>query len=244
MSFANDSGNPYQSFGVIAADAAVDERVDFIRKTYLHLGGAIAAFAAIETVLINSPLAPAMTLAIFSTGYGWFIMLGGFMLVSWIANSWANSSTSVGMQYAGLSLYVVAEAIIFVPLLYMAHLYGTEVGANVIGTSALITAVLFGGLTAIVFTTKADFSFLRTALMLAGVAAMGFVLCSMLFGFNLGTIFTVAMIVFACGYILYYTSNVLHHYRIGQHVAASLALFASVALLLYYVVMLVMGSRD
>jgi FtsH-binding integral membrane protein len=80
--------------------------------------------------------------------------------------------------------------------------------------------------------------------MLAGIAAMGFIFCSMLFGFNLGTIFTVAMIVFACGYILYYTSNVLHHYRIGQHVAASLALFAAVALLLYYVVMLVMGSRD
>ena len=39
------------------------------------------------------------------------------------------------------------------------------------------------------------------------------------------------MIVLACGYILYHTSNILHQYRIGQHVAASLALFASVALL-------------
>ena len=37
----------------------------------------------------------------------------------------------------------------------------------------------------------------------------------------------------AAGYILYDTSNVLHHYRTDQHVAASLALFASVALLFY-----------
>ena len=58
--------------------------------------------------------------------------------------------------------------------------------------------------------------------------------------------FSAAMIVFACGWILYDTSNVLHHYRIGQHVAASLALFASVALLFWYVLRLVMAltSRD
>ena len=55
-----------------------------------------------------------------------------------------------------------------------------------------------------------------------------------------------AMIGFACGYILYDTSNILHHYRTDQHVAASLALFASVALLFWYVLRLLMAlsSRD
>jgi FtsH-binding integral membrane protein len=39
---------------------------------------------------------------------------------------------------------------------------------------------------------------------------------------------------------------VLHHYRVGQHVAASLALFASVALLFWYILQLLMSltSRD
>jgi hypothetical protein len=45
----------------------------------------------------------------------------------------------------------------------------------------------------------------------------------------------------ASGYILYDTSNVLHHYRIGQHVAASLALFAAVALMFWYMIQLVMS---
>jgi FtsH-binding integral membrane protein len=82
--------------------------------------------------------------------------------------------------------------------------------------------------------------------MAVGFAALGLVLCGWLFGFSLGLWFTGAMILFACGYILYDTSNVLHHYRIGQHVAASLALFASVALLFWYVLRLLMAlsNRD
>ena len=73
---------------------------------------------------------------------------------------------------------------------------------------------------------------------------MGFILVAMFFQFALGPIFIYAMIALACGYILYDTSNVLHHYRIGQHVAASLALFASVALLFWYLVQLFMSRRD
>ena len=63
---------------------------------------------------------------------------------------------------------------------------------------------------------------------------------------HLGIWFSVAMVVFACAYILYDTSNVMHHYRPGQHVAASLALFASVTLLLWYVIRILisLSSRD
>ena len=68
-------------------------------------------------------------------------------------------------------------------------------------------------------------------------------MCSILFGFNLGNLFAGVMIALAAAYILYYTSNVLHHYRLDQYVAASLALFAAVALLFWYVLQLFM-SRD
>jgi hypothetical protein len=75
------------------------------------------------------------------------------------------------------------------------------------------------------------------------IAAMALIVLGILFGFSLGIWFVWAMIVAACGYILYYTSNVLHHYRTDQHVAAALALFASVALLFWYVIQIFM-SRD
>jgi FtsH-binding integral membrane protein len=243
MSYAE---NPYRSpaaWGNIAAQADVDERVGFIRKTYAHLGGAVFAFAAIEAALLNSPAAEALLSLMGAGPYNWLIVLAAFIGVSYLANYWAQSATSVGMQYLGLSLYVVAEAVIFCPLLYMASTFG---GADVIPIAGIITLVLFTGLTLIVFLTRADFSFLRIGLGIAGFAAVGLVICSIIFGFSLGLIFSAAMIVFACGWILYDTSNVLHHYRIGQHVAASLALFASVALLFWYVVRLVMAlsSRD
>jgi len=237
MSYAD---NPYQApLGTFAAQAAVDERADFITKTYLHLAGAVCAFAAIEAVLLNLPGIEGLVGLMFGTQYSWLIVLGAFMVVSWIANSWAQSATSLGMQYAGLTLYVVAEAVIFVPILYMAR----QMDPGIIPAAGITTVVLFGALTAVVFITRKDFSFLRTVLMFGGIAAMGLIVVAIVAGFSLGPIFTYAMIALACGYILYYTSNVLHHYRIGQHVAASLALFAAVALLLWYILQLFMSRR-
>ena len=172
--------------------------------------------------------------------YSWLIVLGLFMFVSWIANSWASSATSPTLQYAGLGLYVIANAVIFVPLLYLA----TELDDRIIPTAGISTLGLFAALTAVVFVTRKDFSWMRSILFFSGFAALGLVAFSLIFGFALGPIFTVVMIVFACCYILYDTSNVLHHYHIGQHVAAALALFASVALLFWYIVQLFMSARD
>jgi len=240
MSYA---GNPYEAprFS-FAAEAAESERASFIAKTYLHLAGAVAAFVAIEAVILGMfpQVAESITRTLLGTQFGWLIVLGAFMVVSWIANSWANSDSSVGMQYMGLSLYVVAEAIIFVPLLWYAY----TLHPNALWEAALATIALFGALTAFVFVTKKDFSFLRGILVVASMGAMLIIVISVITGaFAFWTVFVVGMIALACGYILYSTSNVLHHYRIGQHVAASLALFAAVALLFWYILQLFM-SRD
>jgi hypothetical protein len=172
--------------------------------------------------------------------FGWLLFLGMFMVVSWVANSWAHSSTSSGVQYAGLGLYVVAEAIIFSPLLTIAALKDPAIPL----TAGVTTLCLFGVLTSVVFVTRKDFSFLGTFLTLGMFAAIALIVVSIVCQFALGPIFTVVMIALACGYILYYTSNVLHHYHSSQHVAASLTLFASVALLLWYVVQMFMYSSD
>ena len=59
----------------------------------------------------------------------------------------------------------------------------------------------------------------------------------------IGLLFSGAMVVLAGGYTLYYTSNVLHHYRTDQHVAASLALFSAVALMFWYILRIFMSRR-
>ncbi len=246
MSFADQ--NPYAvSFdtNAFAAAASESERTTFIRRTYAHLAGAVFAFVAIELVIFN--MVPQETLTALTRwmlgGWRWLIVLGGFMVVSMVADRSARNATSLGMQYGGLALYVVCEAVIFIPILLLAQHYGRAHGENIIATAGVMTAVVFGGLTALVFITRADFSWLGRYLGLAGFAILGFIVCSILFDLQLGNLFAGLMVAFAAGYILYYTSNIMHHYRLDQHVAASLALFASVALLFWYILQLFM-SRD
>lgn len=237
MSYAeNPSQAPQYNF---AAYAAEEERASFIAKTYAHLAGAIFAFVVLEAVILHIPGVESLVDTMIGGKYSWLIVLGLFMVVSWLANSWAMSAVSPGVQYMGLGLYVVAEAIIFTPILFIA----SRIDSMIIPTAAFATLILFAVLTFVVFVTRKDFSFLRSILMFGGIAALGLIVCAILFQFDLGPIFTYAMIALACGYILYDTSNVLHHYRIGQHVAAALALFAAVALLFWYILRLVMASR-
>ena len=224
----------------IAAEATSAARLAFIRKTYAHLTAAVFAFVAIEAILFNTPIAQTLIPSLFS-GYGYLIVFVAFIFVSYLAQRWAQSATSVRTQYMGLGLYVVAESIIFLPILYIANLRG---GANIILTAALLTLLLFTALTVTVFVTRKDFSFLRAALGIGSIAALGIMVLGIIFGFNLGLGFVAAMLCLACGYVLYDTSNVLHHYRVGQHVAASLALFASIALMFWYVLRLLMILQD
>lgn len=240
------ANTPYAQFGDVAINAPADARRVFIQKTYMHLMLAVYAFVAFEWLFFSLGLEQPALQFLGTSRFAWLIVLGGFMGVSYLANSWAISSTSRGMQYAGLSLYVVAQALIFVPLLAIArlqtiHVQGTAIG--VIPAAAITTLVIFGGLTAFVFITKQDFSFLGAFLGLAGFAALALIAVAVIFGLNVGIWFVWAMVVLASGYILYDTSNVLYRYRTDQYVAASLALFASVALLFWYVLQLFM-RRD
>lgn len=235
--------NTYEStFGNnSAANALPEERARFIRKTYLHLAAAILAFIVLEAFLFASGAAYAI-ISVLSIGgsMSWLIVLGAFMGVSWLANSWANSQTSKPMQYVGLALYIVAEAIIFVPLMFIAASYG---GGDVIIKAGIVSLGLFLGISSVVFLTRSDFSFLGPILAIGGFVALGFIVASILFGFSLGSVFAFIMVAFAGTAILYETSNVMHRYQPTQHVAASLTLFAAIALLFWYVLS-IFTSRD
>ena len=236
----NSSFNPY-AVGPVA-EAPLETRTDFVRKTYTHLAGAIGVFAALEWVLLQIIPAHSVLGLLQSSPYSWLMVLGAFMAVSWIANKWANGGASKTMQYAGLGLYVVAEAVIFLPMLMMATLYDPAA----IGKAGVVTGFMVLGLTAIAFTTKKDFSFLGGMLKIGFLIALGVIIASVFMpglASGMGLWFSLIMIVLASGSILYNTSQIMYHYAPGQHVAASLSLFASVALLFWYVLRLFM-SRD
>jgi len=234
----NDSFNPYAVRPV--AEAPLETRTDFVRKTYTHLAGAIGVFALIETFLIQAGFGNLALQMLDKGKFSWLIVLGAFMGVSWMANKMAYSGASKGSQYAGLAIYTLAEAVIFLPIISVAMV---TVGPAVIGQAAVVTGALVLGLTAIAFTTKKDFTFLGGVLKIGFFIAIGLVVASIFMGFSLGIWFSGAMVLFAAGSILYNTSAIMYHYAPGQHVAASLSLFASVALLFWYVLRIFM-SRD
>ena len=225
------------SRGNVVSNASPETRSAFIWRTYSHVAMAILGFTAIESYLFSSGMAEQIAMTML--GFNWLLILGAFMLVGWGATHVAHTVESQGLQYAALAAYVVVQAIIFVPMLYIAQM--TQPG--VIESAAGVTLLGVGALTAVVFVTKKDFSFLRGILTWAFVLALVAIVAGVLFGFQLGTWFSVAMIGFAGAAVLYDTSNVLHHYPEDRHVAASLQLFASIAMMFWYVLRLFM-SRD
>jgi FtsH-binding integral membrane protein len=237
------------------ATVGVSDRVRFIRATYVHLLGAILAFAGLLYVLMTNDTVFAKVsypLIKFALGgrWNWLIVLGAFMAASWVADYWASHSTSRAMQYVGLGIYVVAEALIFVPLLAIVAMTTYKILArgghepHIIRDAAFTTLAIFGALTASVLISKKDFSWMRSGLAMLSAAAMMLVVLSVVFGFSLGIVFSIAMVVLAAGYILYQTSQVLAHYDPRQHVAAALALFSSVALMFWYIIRIFLRMRQ
>lgn len=239
MSSSNQP-NPFvgSSSDSFLTQSSPDERVLFIRQTYTHVAGAWLVFFLIECLILPLPITRTFTELVLTIPYGWLAVLGGFMGVAWMARVLVNGGLSQPMQYLGLGLYVVAEAIVFAPLLIITLAIA---GPQLLVNAVLLSGALFAGLTATVFITKKDFSFLRSALTVAGVVSLGLIVCSIVFGFSLGLIFSAGMIVVAGGAILYDTSRILHEHKPGEHVAAALELFASMALLLWYVIRLLLA---
>jgi FtsH-binding integral membrane protein len=218
------------------SELSVEDRSSFIWKCYAHVVGAILAFAAIEVYLFTSGISAAIARPMLQN---WWMVFGAFILGGWGATHVAHRVASVQAQYAAFAVFIVLEALIFAPLLYVAYM--KEPG--IIDSAAGVTVLGCVGLIATAMITRKDFSFLRGLLTWVFILAMVAIVGSFIFGFQLGTWFSVAMIGFAGAAVLYDTSNIMHHYPQDKYVAASMQLFASIALMFWYVLQLFM-SRD
>jgi FtsH-binding integral membrane protein len=225
--------------------ATLDEtaRSTFIIRVYQHLFAALLAFVAFEALLINLGIAEAMWNAISDSGAAWLLILGGFMVVSWLATNAAHDILNPSRQYAGLFGLAAAEAVIFAPLLH--YFFNEQPGGSAtVASAAVITAFGFAGLTAVALTTRHDLSFLRPLIMWGFVSALVLIVAAVLFGLELGVWFSVAMIVLAGGAILYQTQTILRRYPSEAYVGAAVQLFASVMTLFWYVLRLLGQVRS
>jgi len=218
------------------ATASVEERSQFIWKVYAHVVGGILALVAIEAYILTS----GMVNGLISLMYGspiltFFAFVGSTMA----AQSVARSAQSTTVQYAAFAAYVGIFAVFIAPAIYYAEMKQP----GVVDSAAGVTILGAVGLIATAMITRKDFSFLRGILVWGGILAIVGIIGSFIFGYAMGTWFSLAMIGFAGAAVLYDTSNILHHYPKDKYVAASLELFASIALMFWYVLRLFM-SRD
>ena len=215
---------------------AADEQT-FLRNTYQHLMGAVIAFIGVEVLLFKSGIAALLAPIMVSN---WLIVLGGFMLLGWLTGYFANKKSSPSMQYVEMGVTILLQALIFIPLLVYAVYFSDP---SVLSSAVAVTMVVLGGMTAIVAYSGKDFSFMGPFLGVIGIAAFLAIVGSVIFGVTLGFYFSLGMAVFAAAAVLYETSKIKYEYERDQHVAAATRLFASVALLFYYVLMTFV-SRD
>ncbi len=215
---------------VLVAHSTDVEKASFYKKTYLHVAFAILAFIGVETLLLKT-VPEEWIYMMFAQKYAWLLIIGVFWLASFLASKWSLSQ-SKSTQYFGLAFYVVLEAIIFLPLIYIAVI---QSGGQVIFQAATLTIAMFAGISAIAFTSKRDFSFLRNIIVIGGFLALGLIVGGIAFGFNLGLWFSVGMVILASATILYQTSKLKDSYSTDQYVGASLQLFASIMLLFWYI---------
>ena len=216
------------------------QRADFYKKTYLHVAIAFLAFILLEYVLLSIPAVVSLGFKM-TQGWTWLLVIGAFSLVTNYAEKLAAKNTDKRTQYLGFGLAVFAQAFIFVPLISIALMMGG--GETMLQQAFLVTLFLFVALTAVVFITGKDFSFLKTAITVGSIVALGIIIAGIAFGFNLGLVFSGFMVLLAAGAILYQTSNLIHRYSTDQYVVASLGLFASFMLMLWYILQFFM-SRD
>lgn len=223
----------------LVAHSSEVEKADFYRKTYLHVALSILAFIGVETILLKT--VPVELIAMmFGQKYTWLLIIGVFWLASILANKWSLAQ-SRSTQYMGLGFYILLEAVIFLPLIYIAV---NSAGVNVIFQAAMLTISMFAGLSLVAFTSKKDFSFLRNVIVIGGFIALGLIVAGAIFGFNLGLWFSVGMVLLASASILYETSKLKNTYTTEQYVGASLQLFASIMLLFWYILRILMSRRS
>ena len=229
----------------IVADAPAADRAAFFRRTYGLVAASFAAFVLALYGFYVSGIADTFMRAIAGIG-SWGIL--GVMVLFWLgttaAQSLAFNRASRTAQYAGLGIYVLLQALIFVPLIYYTAIVTKGNPGEILIPACWATGALVVALTAVVFMTNLDFSFLKVAIVIGSICALGIVIVSLFAGWTLGTWFSIAMIILMATVILYQTNEIKNTMETDQHVAAAFVLFSSFVTLLFYVIRLFAGRRE
>jgi FtsH-binding integral membrane protein len=223
-----------------AIHAAVDERLGFLRRTYAFLLMEICLVAVVTSFVLKSPTLMA-NVAIPMALNPLFYLLA-FFGVSFVSRSLVHGQRSKSAQYAGAGVWVIFLGLLMAPFAYLIH---AQTGSYaILGQAFLMTAGVFGGLTAYVMVSRKDFSFMGGALSIITAIAFFGSFAFLMFGGGGGIGYNLIWVVILGAWVLYDTSKILHRRAVNEHVAASVDLLVDFVYLLIHIAMILMRSRD
>ena len=238
----------------VVADAAPSERAAFYRRTYLTVAAAFALFGALLWASFAIPVGGAplafhyakMIVSMYDVMGGWatLVVLGVFWLGITVAQSAVYARASRPVQLTGFLAYILLQVALFIPLIWMVIAKTEGAPAQILLPACAVTGALVLGLTVAAFVTQADFSFLRTVLVVGSFGALGIVVVAAVMGTGLGMWFSLAMIALMATAVLYQTWQVRTQYSTDMHLEAGFALFAAFVTLLFYVIRLFLQRRE
>ena len=224
-------GYPITSGYVSHAPAEV--RADFIRKVYTMFFISVLVTLGVGAFCALPEVAPVML------GLRLVLLIAG--LVCFIGMWFARRTT--GLNIALLYLFAAIEGALLGPLMPLIN----QVAPGVPATAAWLTGGVFAGLTAYVFQSRRDFSFLGgmlwgalLALLIAGI--LFFIIGST----ALYTLYCVAGVLIFCGYILYDTSQIIHHLEPDEAIVGAIELYLDILNLFIFLLRLlsIFNSSD
>ncbi len=208
-------GGAWGSFGAeTAARAGLDERMGFVRKVYALFFA--ATLFAIGGVAVGVSYRPLLVFAFEHPYVMFFAMLGGVMSAQAVRHV-------PGVNLAALFGFTALTGVVISPLIAVY----TRLNPASILQAGVLTVAIFGGLTAYVFVSKKDFSFMRgmvvTGLIVVFAASLlnFFIVGSSAFAFAISC---AALLLFS-GFVLYDTSNIIRRYPTNEYVAGALDLY-------------------
>jgi FtsH-binding integral membrane protein len=202
------------SYGVeSAAQASVSERMGFIRKVYALFFA--ATLFAIGGVLLGLSYDPLLQFAYEHPFIMFFVMIGGVMGAQAVRHV-------PGLNLAALFGFTTLTGVVISPLIAVIW----RINPGSILAAGLLTVGIFGGLTAYVFVSKKDFSFMRGMLMTGLIVVILAGVVNIFLGASaLGFAVAAATLLLFSGFVLYDTSNIIRRYPTNEYVAGALSLY-------------------
>lgn len=217
------------------AQASPDVRLNFIRKTYLLFMAGILASLVMGAITLTVPAVLSAALTVLDSRFLAIALIFGGSIAAQAV------SRKEGLNYVALFAFTALLGFMFAPIVAMFEMSSP----GIVGQAAFLTITIFGSLTAYVFVTRKDFSFMGGLLFVGLIALIIGGLANMFFFKSGGLSYWMAWVTafLFSGYVLYDTSNIIRRYDEKAYCSAALALFLDFFNLFMALLRILGGSR-